>query len=54
MPAMLLEHLQLDKAAAKVEQAVAADLAARVAPDGTRVVRRTAEVGDAVAARIAG
>ncbi len=52
--AMLLEHLQLDKAAAKVEQAVAADLAARVAPDGTRVVRRTAEVGDAVAARIAG
>ncbi|MFN8077076.1 MAG: 3-isopropylmalate dehydrogenase [Kineosporiaceae bacterium] len=52
--AMLLEHLGLDKAAARVEQAVAADLAARVNADGTRVVRRTAEVGDAIAQLVAG
>ena len=47
--AMLLEHLGLDKAAARVEQAVAADLAER-----DRRARRTAEVGDAIAARVAG
>ena len=48
--AMLLEHLGLDKAAARIENAVAADLASRDA----RVPRRTAEIGDAIAARIQG
>jgi 3-isopropylmalate dehydrogenase len=47
---MLLEHLGLDKAAARIENAVAADLASR----DQRVSRRTAEVGDAIAARISG
>jgi len=47
--ALLLDHLGLDKAAARVEQAVAADLATR-----GRVPRPTAEVGAAIAARIAG
>ncbi|MGN6574491.1 MAG: 3-isopropylmalate dehydrogenase [Nocardioides sp.] len=46
--ALLLEHLGLDDAARRVEEAVVADLAAR---DGA--VRRTAEVGDAIAARVA-
>ncbi|MEJ2579896.1 MAG: isocitrate/isopropylmalate family dehydrogenase [Kineosporiaceae bacterium] len=49
--AMLLEHLGHDKAAARVEDAVAADLAARAEH---RVSRSTAEIGDAVAARVAG
>ncbi len=49
--AMLLEHLGLDKAAPRVEQAVAADLAERGA---ARVPRATAEIGDAIAARAAG
>jgi 3-isopropylmalate dehydrogenase len=48
--AMLLEHLGLDKAASRVEQAVAADLAERTG----RVPRSTAEIGDALAARVAG
>jgi 3-isopropylmalate dehydrogenase len=48
--AMLLEHLGLDKAAHRVEQAVAADLAER----DIRVARRTSAVGDALAARVAG
>ena len=48
--AMMLEHLGLDAAAQKVESAVVADLAAR---DRSHV-RRTAEIGDAVAARVAG
>ncbi len=47
---LLLEHLGLDDAARTVEDAVIADLAAR--EPGT--VRRTGEVGDAVAARVAG
>jgi 3-isopropylmalate dehydrogenase len=47
--AMLLEHLGLDKAATQVEHAVAGDLAGR----GT-ATRRTAEIGDAIAARVAG
>ena len=47
--AMLLEHLGLDKAATHVEQAVSADLAQR---GGQK--RRTAEIGDAIAARVAG
>jgi len=48
--ALLLEHLGLDAAARAVEDAVVAELAAR-APGGGR---RTAEIGDAVAARVAG
>ncbi|MGN6130422.1 MAG: 3-isopropylmalate dehydrogenase [Nocardioidaceae bacterium] len=47
--ALLLEHLGLDAAARTVEDAVVDDLAAREA--GT--ARRTSEVGDAIAARIA-
>ncbi|MFI7587807.1 3-isopropylmalate dehydrogenase [Spongisporangium articulatum] len=50
--AMLLEHVGLDKAAARVEQAVAADLAERQGADGRP--RSTAEIGDAIAARITG
>ncbi len=48
--ALMLEHLGLDAAAAQVEEAVVADLAARTPGQ----VRRTAEVGDAIAARVAG
>ena len=48
--ALLLEHLGFDAAARTVEQAVVDDLADR-APGSSR---RTAEVGDAVAARVAG
>jgi 3-isopropylmalate dehydrogenase len=47
--AMMLEHLGLDKAAQRVEQAVAADLADR---DG-RSERSTAQIGEAIAARLA-
>jgi 3-isopropylmalate dehydrogenase len=47
--AMLLEHLGLGDASARVERAVAADLAER----GTRV-RSTAEVGADLVARVAG
>jgi 3-isopropylmalate dehydrogenase len=47
--AMLLEHLGLDKAATRVEHAVAEDLASRGSAK-----RRTTEVGDAIAARVAG
>lgn len=47
--AMLLEHLGFDKPARRVEQAVAADLAERGA-----AVRSTAQIGDAIAARVAG
>ncbi|RKT15783.1 3-isopropylmalate dehydrogenase [Streptomyces sp. 1114.5] len=46
--AMLLEHLGFDAEAAKIEAAVAADLAER---SGTR---STAQVGDALAARVSG
>jgi 3-isopropylmalate dehydrogenase len=48
--ALLLEHLGLEDAARRVEEAVVADLAER----GERPVRRTSEVGDAIAARVAG
>jgi 3-isopropylmalate dehydrogenase len=48
--AMMLDHLGLDKAAAVVENAVAADLAERVAAP----TRSTSEIGDAIAARVAG
>jgi len=47
--AMLLAHLGHDKAAERVERAVAADLAER----GT-AARSTSRVGDAIAARVAG
>jgi 3-isopropylmalate dehydrogenase len=48
--ALLLDHLGLEAAARKVEESVVADLAERVdAP-----ARRTSEVGDAIAARVAG
>ena len=47
--AMLLAHLGHDKAAGRVERAVAADLAER----GT-AARSTSRVGDAIAARVAG
>jgi 3-isopropylmalate dehydrogenase len=48
--ALLLEHLGLAAEARAVEDAVVADLAART--PGT--TRRTAEIGDAIAARLAG
>ena len=48
--ALLLDHLGHADAAATVESAVLADLAART-PGATR---RTSEVGDAIAARVAG
>ncbi len=47
--AMLLDHLGEDKAAAEVEAAVSTDLAARGSS-----VRSTSEIGDALAARVAG
>jgi 3-isopropylmalate dehydrogenase len=47
--AMLLEHLGFEKSARRVEQAVAADLAERGG-----AVRSTAQIGDAIAARVAG
>jgi 3-isopropylmalate dehydrogenase len=48
--ALMLEHLGLDEAARRVEDAVVADLAAR--QPGSSVV--TSEVGDSIAARVAG
>ncbi|MBM9459217.1 3-isopropylmalate dehydrogenase [Nocardioides sp. zg-536] len=48
--ALLLDHLGHPEAAAKIEAAVLADLTAR--EPGTQ--RRTPEVGDAIAARVAG
>jgi 3-isopropylmalate dehydrogenase len=50
--ALLLEHLGLDDAARRVEEAVVADLADRASGDAGP--RRTAEVGDAIAARVTG
>jgi 3-isopropylmalate dehydrogenase len=46
---LLLAHLGYDKAAGRVEQAVAADLAARGS-----AARPTSVIGDAIAARVAG
>jgi 3-isopropylmalate dehydrogenase len=46
----MLEHLGLDDAAARVERAVVDDLAART-PGATLT---TAEIGDSIAARVAG
>jgi 3-isopropylmalate dehydrogenase len=48
--ALMLDHLGLDDAARKVEDAVVADLAER----DPAAKRSTAEVGDAIAARVAG
>ena len=48
--ALLLDHLGLPDAAARVEAAVLADLADRV-PGASR---RTSDVGDAIASRVAG
>ncbi|MDT0202863.1 3-isopropylmalate dehydrogenase [Nocardioides sp. AE5] len=47
---LLLDHLGHPEAAAVIEEAVLADLSER----DPAVVRRTAEVGDAIAARVAG
>ena len=47
--ALMLDHLGLEEPARRVEEAVLADLADRGAGP-----RRTSEVGDAVAARVAG
>ena len=51
--ALLLDHLGYDDAATAVEDAVLAELAERAAT-GETSARRTAEVGDAIAARVAG
>jgi 3-isopropylmalate dehydrogenase len=48
--ALLLDHLGLDEASDKVETAVVADLAERAGLSA----RRTSEIGDAIAARVAG
>jgi len=48
--AMMLDHLGLAEAAAQVDAAVAADLAER----GGTATRSTAQVGDALASRVAG
>jgi 3-isopropylmalate dehydrogenase len=48
--ALMLDHLGLEDAAKQVEDAVVADLAERTAG----ATRRTAEVGDAIAGRVAG
>jgi 3-isopropylmalate dehydrogenase len=48
--ALMLEHLGLDDAAARVERAVVDDLAART-PGATLT---TAEIGDSIAAGVAG
>ncbi|GLX02479.1 3-isopropylmalate dehydrogenase [Microtetraspora sp. NBRC 16547] len=49
--AMLLDHIGFTEAAQKVEQAVAEDLAER---QGARTARKTREIGDDIAARVAG
>ncbi|GEK22791.1 3-isopropylmalate dehydrogenase [Cellulomonas xylanilytica] len=52
--ALLLEHLGLTAEAARVEKAVADDIADRKGQDSLARVRSTAEVGKDLAARIAG
>jgi 3-isopropylmalate dehydrogenase len=54
--ALLLAHLGLDGPAARIDKAVAADLAARAAggPPTHLTTRSTSEVGDALAAAISG
>jgi 3-isopropylmalate dehydrogenase len=48
---MLLDHLGFAEAAAKVEQAVADDLLER---GGSWTARTTRQIGDDIAARVAG
>jgi 3-isopropylmalate dehydrogenase len=48
--ALLLRHLGLEAEAARIEEAVAADLAERVG----NPARSTSEIGDALAVRVAG
>jgi 3-isopropylmalate dehydrogenase len=50
--AMLLAHVGLDGAAARVEKAVAEDLSTRATRPEAR--RSTAEIGDALAAAVSG
>ena len=52
--ALMLEHLGLDDAARRVETAVVEDLAARAGAGDSSPLRRTAEIGDSIAARVAG
>jgi 3-isopropylmalate dehydrogenase len=53
--ALLLEHLGLDKAARRIDQAVAADLADRSAgSEQGRVPRSTAQIGEAIVSRLDG
>ncbi len=52
--ALMLEHLGLDDAARRVESAVVEDLAARAGAGDSSPVRRTAEIGDSIAARVVG
>ncbi|WP_136313904.1 3-isopropylmalate dehydrogenase [Actinomyces procaprae] len=54
--AMLLKHLRLADAAARVEAAVDADMAARAAAEaaGTPLARTTSEIGDAITAALRG
>jgi 3-isopropylmalate dehydrogenase len=54
--AMLLEHLGRDKAAERIERAVALDMADRAAgiAAGRPVVRTTAQIGDAISSLVAG
>jgi 3-isopropylmalate dehydrogenase len=51
--AMLLDALGLNAAAARVEAAAAADLAERASGSDSFPSRRTADIGDAIAARLA-
>lgn len=52
--ALLLDHLGYADAAAAIEAAAVADIAERPAGTGPTGGRRTSEVGDAIAARVAG
>ena len=52
--ALLLDHLGHADAAATIEAAAVADIAERPAGSGPTGGRRTSEVGDAIAARVAG
>lgn len=52
--ALLLDHLGHTDAAAAIEVAAVADIAERPAGSGPTGGRRTSEVGDAIAARVAG
>ena len=51
---LLLDHLGHADAAAAIESAVLADLAALASSGTGATPRRTSEVGDAIAARVAG